>query len=105
MIGATKEIPDLVSEFVDMSKEYLRQETVGRAQLVGRHAGVALGTALVAAFAVVFLGVAGMRLLVDVMPGEPSHQIWSGLGYVLAALALAAIGGIIVGVVSKRVSK
>ena len=33
----TKEIPELVTEFVAMSKEYLRQETVGRAKLIGRH--------------------------------------------------------------------
>ena len=101
MINTTKEIPDLVSEFVDMSKEYLRQETVGRAQLVGRHAGVALGTALVSALATIFLAVAGLRLLIDVMPGEPTHQMWSGLAYVVAALVLAAIGAIIVAVVSE----
>ena len=101
MINTTKEIPDLVSEFVDMSKEYLRQETVGRAQLVGRHAGVALGAALVSALATIFLAVAGLRLLIDVMPGEPTHQMWSGLAYVVAALVLAAIGAIIVAVVSE----
>ena len=101
MMSNTKEIPELVSEFVDMSKEYLRQETVGRAQLVGRHAGVALGTALVSALATIFLAVAGLRLLIDVMPGEPTHQIWSGLAYVIAALILAAIAAVIVGVVSE----
>jgi len=101
MMSTTKEIPELVSEFVDMSKEYLRQETVGRAQLVGRHAGVALGTALVSALATIFLAVAGLRLLIDVMPGEPTHQMWSGLAYVIAAIVLAGLGAIIVGVVSE----
>ncbi len=100
-MATTKEIPELVTEFVGMSKEYLRQETMGRAQLVGRHAGVAMGMALVAALAVIFLSIAGLRLLIDVMPGEPDHQMWSGLAYVLAAFGLAAIGGIIVGVVSR----
>lgn len=98
---ATKQIPELVTEFVDMSKEYLRQETVGRAQLVGRHVGVAVATALVSALATIFLAVAGLRLLIDVMPGEPSHQMWSGLAYVIASLVLVAIGAAIVGVVSE----
>ena len=75
MMSNTKEIPELVSEFVDMSKEYLRQETVGRAQLVGRHAGVALGTALVSALATIFLAVAGLRLLIDVMPADCERQM------------------------------
>ena len=95
MMGSTKELPELVTEFVDMSKEYLRQETVGRAKLVGRHTGVALGTALIASLAVIFLAVAGVRLLIEVMPGEPDHRIWSGLGYVAGAVVLAAIAGII----------
>lgn len=94
---ATKEIPELVTEFVDMSKEYLRQETVGRAQLLGRHAGVAVATALVSALAVIFLSVAGVRLLIDVMPGEPDHRMWSGLAYVVAALVLGLLAGIIAG--------
>lgn len=97
----TKEIPELVSEFMDMSKEYLRQETVGRAKLIGRHSGVALGTAFVAGLGLVFLAVAGVRLLIDVMPGEPSHQMWSGLAYVLGSLALLVVAGLIVWRVSK----
>ncbi|MDH3730076.1 MAG: hypothetical protein OES13_02960 [Acidimicrobiia bacterium] len=100
-MGATKEIPELVSEFVDMSKEYLRQETVGRAQLLGRHAGVGMASAFASALAVIFLSVAGVRLLIDAMPGEPSHQMWSGLAYVTAAVVLAGIAGIIVARVSR----
>jgi hypothetical protein len=45
--------------------------------------------------------VAGLRLLIDVMPGEPDHEVWSGLAYVIAALVLGGIGGIIVWRVSK----
>jgi len=95
MIGTTKEIPELVTEFVDMSKEYLRQETVGRAELIGRRAGFAMATALVSALAVAFLAVAGVRLLIDVMPGEPDHRIWSGAAYLIAALVLGGLAGLI----------
>ena len=100
-MGATKEIPELVNVFVDMSKEYLRQETVGRAQLLGRHAGVGMATALASALAVIFLSVAGVRLLIEVMPGEPDHQIWSGAAYVISALVLAAVAGLIASRVAK----
>ncbi len=92
----TKELPQLVTEFVDMSKSYLRQETMGRAKLLGRHAGFGLAAAGLGVFAVIFLAVAGMRLLVDVMPGEPSHRVWSGVAYLLGTVALAAVAGIIV---------
>ena len=95
MIGTTKEIPELVSEFVDMSKEYLRQETVGRAQVLGRRAGFALATALVSAIAVIFLSVAGVRLLIDVMPGEPDHAIWSGAAYLVGAVVLGLLAAVI----------
>ena len=102
MIGSsTKEIPELISEFVDMSKEYLRQETVGRAELLGRRAGFALATALVATLALVFLAVAGLRLLIDVMPGEPDHAIWSGAAYLITAFVLLGIAGAI-GAVTAR---
>lgn len=97
----TKEIPELVTEFVAMSKEYLRQETVGRAKLIGRHAGVGMGAAFAAALAVIFLSIAGVRLLIDVMPGEPDHPMWSGLAYVVAALVLGLVAAIIVARVSE----
>jgi xanthine/uracil/vitamin C permease (AzgA family) len=100
MMG-TKEIPELVTEFVAMSKEYLRQETVGRAKLVGRHTGVGMGAAFASALAIIFLSVAGVRLLIDAMPGEPDHQMWSGLAYVIGALVLGLVAAIIVGRVSK----
>jgi hypothetical protein len=97
----TKEIPELVTEFVAMSKDYLRQETVGRAKLVGRHAGVGMGVALASAFAVIFLSIAGVRLLIDVMPGEPDHRMWSGLAYVIGAVVLGLVAAVIVARVSK----
>lgn len=95
-MATTKELPELVTEFVGMSKDYIRQETVGRAKLLGRHAGLGFAAAGVASLAVLFLAVAGLRLLIDVMPGEPSHRMWSGLAYLLASLGLVIAAGIVV---------
>ena len=87
------ELPELVGEFVEMSKEYLRQETLEPAKELGRYAGFSLAAALSFALGVFFLAIAGLRGLVALLPDGPN---WSALGYVLAALSLVAIAGLIV---------
>lgn len=99
---STKELPQLTAEFVDLSKAYVRQETVGRAKLLGRHAGFGFAGAALAAIGLLFLSIAGVRGLIDLMPGEPDHRMWTGLAYVLAALAAAAVAGIIVAIGSRK---
>jgi hypothetical protein len=37
------EIPQLTAELIDMSREYLRQETLEPAKQLGRHAGKGIG--------------------------------------------------------------
>lgn len=100
-MASTKELPQLVSEFVDLSKAYLRQETVGRAKLLGRQAGFGLAAAFVGALAATLLAVAGVRLLIDVMPGEPSHRMWSGLAYILGSVLTVGLGGLIAAAVAR----
>ena len=92
------ELPELVGEFVDMSKEYLRQETLDPAKQLGRFAGYSIGAGLAFAFGVLFLSIAGVRLLLEVLPSGP---YWEGLGYVIAALALGAVAALIVGLGSR----
>jgi hypothetical protein len=87
------ELPELVEEFVEMSKEYLRQETVEPAKKLGRYAGYAVGAAAAFALGALFLAIAGARLIIRVLPDGP---YWEGLGYVLAALVLAAVAGIMI---------
>ena len=98
---SAKELPELVSEFVDMSKQYLRQETLEPAKHLGRHAAFSIAGGIAFAMAALFAAVALLRLIIDVLPSDPGHRMWSGLGYVLTAVALAAIGGIVVKVASK----
>ena len=117
MPGAT-ELPQLVTEFVDMSKEYLRQETVEPAKRLGRGlAGGGLGAAVLLAmpearfreiipwlllfatvlFAIggVLLAIAGMRGIIYLLPEGPN---WSALGYILGALAIGVVIGAMVSI-------
>jgi hypothetical protein len=91
-MAAAGEIPELVGEFVDMSKQYVREQTLEPAKRLGRLAGFSLAGALVFVLAALFLAVAGMRAIVDLMP---DGVIWSGFGYVLSALALLAVIGLV----------
>ena len=101
-MASTKELPQLATEFVDMSKAYFRQETMGRAKLLGRHAALGFGGAALAAIGVTLLAIAGIRGLIHLMPGEPDHRMWTGLAYVLGALATAGIAGGIVWAGAKK---
>lgn len=84
MANAT-ELPDLVREFTDLSKEYLLQETVEPAKQLGRYAGFAVGAAISFAIGAMLLGIAGVRLISDALPEGPN---WSALGYLLTTVVL-----------------
>jgi len=84
-VAKAKELPGLVSEFVDLAKVYVRQRTIEPAKALGRVAGMGFAAAFLFALAALFLAVAGMRLIVTALP---DGQIWSGLGYVLASLGV-----------------
>lgn len=92
MANAT-ELPDLVREFTDLSKEYLRQETVEPARQLGRYAGIAVGAALCFAIGAVLLSIAGMRIIIGALPDGPN---WSALGYLLATVVLVILSGLLV---------
>jgi len=91
-MAAAGEIPELVGEFVDMAKQYVREQTLEPAKKLGRLAGLSMAGALIFVLAAVFLAVAGMRAIVDLMP---HGAIWSGFGYVLSSLALLAVTGLV----------
>jgi hypothetical protein len=94
MPGAT-ELPQLVTEFVDMSKEYLRQETIEPAKRLGRFAGFTIGAAVLFAIGGVLLAIAGMRGIIYLLPEGPN---WSALGYILGALGIGVVVGAMVGI-------
>jgi hypothetical protein len=92
IVAKAKELPGLVSEFVDLAKSYVRQRTIEPAKALGRAAGLSFAAAFVFALAALFLAVAGMRLIVTALP---DGQIWSGLGYILAAFGLLITVGLV----------
>lgn len=97
-MAKASELPELVNEFVDLSKEYVRERIVEPAKKLGRLAGFGLAAGLLFVFAALFLGIAGTRALVDLMP---DGTIWEGLGYIGGSLGLLAITGLIMWRASK----
>ncbi|MDJ0925496.1 MAG: hypothetical protein QNJ77_13125 [Acidimicrobiia bacterium] len=91
-MAGPSELPQLVTEFVDMSKEYLRQETVEPAKQLGRFAGVTIGASFLFAIGGILLAVAGTRGIIYLLPDGPN---WSALGYVLGALGIVMVIGIV----------
>jgi len=92
MASAT-ELPDLVREFTDLSKEYLLQETVEPAKELGRYAGFAVGAAFSFAFGALLLGIAGVRLIIGALPEGPN---WSALGYLITTVVLVLLSGLLI---------
>lgn len=92
MAGPT-ELPELIREFTDMSKEYLRQETVEPAKQLGRYTGFAVGAAVCFGIGALFLSIAGARLIIDALPEGPN---WSALGYLIAVVVMALMSGLLV---------
>jgi len=92
-MSSPKELPQLVSELTDLSKQYILQETVEPAKRLGRVAGLGFGAGVLFAFAAIFLGIALALLLVAVLP---EGDLWKALAYFISTLLLAGIAGLIV---------
>ena len=85
------EIPQLVSELVDMSKAYLEQETVKPLKQLGRYAGFSLGGGILLAVGWLLLVIAALRWVASLLP---PGDIWEVLSYGIAAVAGVAIAAI-----------
>ncbi|HZD24264.1 MAG TPA: phage holin family protein [Acidimicrobiia bacterium] len=87
-----QEIPQITTELVEMSREYLRQETLEPAKRLGRHAGMGIGGALAMAVGAVCLAWGlyyGLQLVL------PEGEWWVVLARGLTAIAAAAAAAII----------
>ena len=98
-MAGTTELPQMVTEFVDLSKEYLRQETLEPAKQLGRFAGFTIGASVLFAIGGLLLSIAGMRGIIYLLPVGPN---WSALGYILGALAIAIVIGTMVGIAGRE---
>jgi hypothetical protein len=92
-MASPRELPDMIGEFIALAKQYLREQTIEPAKALKRVAGFSLLAALLFILAGLFTAVAGMRLIVSVMP---DGVIWSGVGYLAASLGLLAVTGLVI---------
>ena len=91
-MAGPRELPQLVAEFFDLSKQYLRQETLEPAKRLGRLAAFSGLASILFVLAALFLAVAGMRAIVEAMP---DGVLWSGLGYLASGIALLVVTGLV----------
>ena len=87
------EIPELISESVELSKEYLKQETVEPAKRLGKAAGLGFAASFFFGLAATLGAIALNRWIIELMP---DGRAWSGLGYLISAVVLVAIAAIII---------
>lgn len=93
-----KQIPELAVELYDMSKEYLRQETLEPAKRLGAFAGFGLGGAALLAVASVFAVLSAYSLLRLALP--------DGAWYLVLARGLTALAaGAGVGLAAWRMAR
>lgn len=93
MADEPNELPQMVTDLVDMSKEYLRQETLEPAKKLGRFAGMSIGAGALMAFVALFLGLAIYAFFLQVLP-EGEWWVVGARGFtVLATAGLAGLLG------------
>lgn len=94
-----QDLPRLISEFYEMARAYLVQETVGPAKRLGSFAGMSIGAAALWAIALVLLSVAGMRALTDLLP---DGVYWEALAYLIFVIVLVGFLALLVNLVPSR---
>jgi hypothetical protein len=94
-----QDIPRLASEFYELSRDYLLQETVEPAKKLGHFAGFSVGAAALWAVAMVLLAVAGLRAFYDLLP---DGVYWEAAAYVIVAIVVLLFLALIVKLVPER---
>jgi hypothetical protein len=92
-----QEIPQLVRDLIDMSKDYLRQEVIEPIKNLGRHAGMGLGGAILFSLGA-FIALLGVYALLKMVLPESEWYV------VLARLLTAVVGAAAAGLVAWRMS-
>ena len=87
-----REIPQLTNELIDMSREYLRQETLEPAKRLGKTAAMGIGGAIAISLGVFFLVLAlynGLKMWL------PRGEWWVVLARFITAIAAAGGAGLV----------
>lgn len=83
------ELPQMVTELVDLSKAYINEEIGEPAKRLGRVAGIGIGAGLLMSIGALMLSVAAFRFVaVTLLPDNP---YWSAAGYLGVAILLVGI--------------
>lgn len=91
-MAAVRQLPEMIGEFIELAKRYLTDAILVPARRLGRLAAFSFIAALLFVLAVLFLAISSMRVIVHVMP---DGAVWSGLGYVAAAVVALAMTGLV----------
>lgn len=89
MVSRAREIPELIRQAVDLSRSYLRQETLEPMKRLGRVAGFSAGGAIGFSLASICLGIAGTAVLLGAFP---DGDVWNGVGYLAAGVLAGGAG-------------
>jgi hypothetical protein len=88
-----QEIPQIATELVEMSREYLRQETLEPAKRLGKHAAMGLGGAVALSVGGFFLAWGLYHLLKVVLPEGEWYLVLSRF---LTAVAAGGAAGLVI---------
>ena len=88
-----RELPQQVSDLIELTKQYLRQETLDPLRRVGRSVGIAAVVLLLVSLAAVLLAMGFHGFLIDVLPEgqwwEPAAAAIVAVVFCLAAVMVA----------------
>lgn len=97
-----REIPELTTELIDMSREYLRQETIEPAKALGKHAGLGFGGAFLFSLGAMMFVFGLYALLRMVLPETEWYEVLSRFLTFVGALIAAALVGWRISVVNQE---
>ncbi len=93
-----REIPELTTELIEMSREYMRQETIEPAKRLGKHAGMGFGGAFLFGLGSIFV-VWGLYNALTVW--LPDGDWWVVLARFITFLVAAGATGIVIAVMQQ----
>ena len=88
-----KPIGEVVSELVDLTKAYAKQETVDPLKGLGRYLAYGLAGSLLLAIGVILLALAGLRVL-QTETGTTFTGNWSWAPYLITLVGAALVIGV-----------
>lgn len=96
-----KPIGEVVSELVDLTKAYAKQETVDPLKGLGRYLGYGLAGSLLLSIGVILLALAGLRAL-QTETGTTFTGNWSWVPYVIVLVFAVAVIGLALTRINKK---